>query len=118
MRLAQEKREGFLYTHLYQHVHVVVFEWGALSFRFSPDINKKDQGRFVKALENFLQEHTNCPWKITVCEEEGGLSYHQQQEQKKKDREKSYLADPLVQKAHALFPSLVLDHSLINGSKP
>jgi DNA polymerase-3 subunit gamma/tau len=100
MELLAQNREGILYGHLTNCVHLVRFEAGHLEFRPTADAPRDLSTR----LGQFLLEATGRRWLISVSREPGQPTLRQQAEQRDAAQLAEISAHPLVQAALGLFP--------------
>jgi DNA polymerase-3 subunit gamma/tau len=104
MELLAQNREGILYGHLTNCVHLVRFEPGHLEFRPTADAPRDLSTR----LGQFLLEATGRRWLISVSREPGQPTLRQQAEQRNAARLAEVSAHPLVQAALGLFPGAAI----------
>ncbi|MDC0073946.1 DNA polymerase III subunit gamma/tau [Alphaproteobacteria bacterium] len=100
VKLAEEKKEYILRTHLISNVHVINFELGRIIIR----LNYEVPADFVNLLGKFLNQETGIRWHIELSNEAGDKSIKEKNEIKNAELIKEASSFITVKKVLGSFP--------------
>jgi DNA polymerase-3 subunit gamma/tau len=98
--LFDERREAMLLAHLRRDVHLVRCESGRLEFRPGPHAPPHLPSR----IGELLTAWTGQRWVVSISNEPGQPTLHEQAEARKADAHAKALEHPIVKRALAVFP--------------
>jgi DNA polymerase-3 subunit gamma/tau len=110
--LAAERRDIQLKTTLERDVRLVRFEEGTLEFSLAPGASPQ----IVQMLMRKLPELTGARWVVALASEPGAPSLKERADAAAQAALTGVRADPLVQKALALFPGAEI--TAVRGAEP
>jgi len=105
LALADEQRQAMLRTHLVSDVRIVSFEVGRIEFNPGPNAPPKLAGQ----LAEFLNEHTDIRWMVSVSSEAGGATVLEERQTAKDELRAEAEALPLVKAVLETFPGATLE---------
>ncbi|MBL8665371.1 MAG: hypothetical protein JNM29_21230, partial [Candidatus Odyssella sp.] len=100
VQLFADRKEAALFAELRMHVHLVRFESGRLEFR----PNDRAPSNLPNRVGELLTAWTGQRWMVSVSNEAGEKTLHEQEADRKADALERARAHPIVQKALAAFP--------------
>ncbi|HEY7609479.1 MAG TPA: DNA polymerase III subunit gamma/tau [Alphaproteobacteria bacterium] len=100
VQLFSERKEASLYADLRMHVHLVRFELGRLEFRPLD----RAPSNLPNRVGELLTAWTGQRWMVSVSNEPGEPTLHEQEAARKADAHARALVHPIVKKALAVFP--------------
>ncbi|MGQ0674752.1 MAG: DNA polymerase III subunit gamma/tau, partial [Rhodospirillales bacterium] len=98
--LVEAKREAILHANLFNNVHLVRYEPGALEFRPEPQAPKNLAGQ----LQSLLAEWTGRRWMVSVSNQEGEPTLRQRQHSQAQRLRRETAEHPLVKAVKDVFP--------------
>lgn len=102
--LFDQNREPLKYTQLMNNAHLVRFEPGLIDIR----MNQPQSRDLTAQLAACLTQWTGQPWKVTLSNEPGEPTLHEQNEARKKQKMEETTAHPLVASVLEQFPGATL----------
>jgi DNA polymerase-3 subunit gamma/tau len=102
--LFEKNREILLYTHLRQDVSPVQFEAGRISIHLKTPLPRD----FTARVADCLTRWTGQPWKLSLSEQAGAASLHEQATARKTQAMEQVSAHPLVASVLDEFPGAKL----------
>ncbi len=100
VQLFADRKEAALYAELRMHVHLVRFEHGRLEFRPA----ERAPANLPNRVGELLTAWTGQRWMVSVSNETGEKTLHEQETDRKADAQARALEHPIVKKAMAAFP--------------
>jgi DNA polymerase-3 subunit gamma/tau len=100
VKLFSEKKEAALFAELRMHVHLVRFETGRLEFRPT----ERAPANLPNRVGELLTAWTGQRWMVSVSNEPGEPTLHEQEAARKADELERAREHPIVKKALAAFP--------------
>ncbi|MDA0338570.1 MAG: DNA polymerase III subunit gamma/tau [Proteobacteria bacterium] len=98
--LAEQKREVMLSTHLTDNAHLVNFQPGRIELRLGNSAPPNLAGRLSECLTNW----TGTRWVVSVSQESGAPTLHEQQKSYEQQLQDEVADHPLVKAALVAFP--------------
>jgi DNA polymerase-3 subunit gamma/tau len=100
VQLFADRKEAALYAELRMNVHLVRFEYGRLEFRPA----ERAPANLPNRVGELLTAWTGQRWMVSVSNEPGEKTLHEQDAERKADAQARALDHPIVRKALAAFP--------------
>ena len=105
VKLIDGSNARILHANVVNNVHLVNFEVGQIELRPEP----RAPGSLANELSQFLNEHTDRRWVVTVSRDEGAPTINQQAESETRTRHLEAAATPLVKAVMEAFPGAEIE---------